>query len=191
MIRQNRIGQKFNRLTIIKILENASKINRVKYLCKCDCGNERSVFHNNIVYNKTKSCGCVRNEINTKIIHRTLRKPLGTSTFKNLFKCYKKSAKYRNHEFNLSEEEFKELTKNLCFYCNKEPSNKHQIKSKDQQWQTANVYIYNGIDRKDSKLGYNKENCVACCKQCNQSKMNYSEKDFLNWIKRVYEFNKL
>lgn len=31
----------------------------------------------------------------------------------------------------------------------------------------------NGLDRIDSSKGHTKENCVPCCKECNQAKMNY------------------
>lgn len=48
--------------------------------------------------------------------------------------------------------------------------------------------MLNGIDRLDSNIGYNIENCVTCCKQCNIMKNVWSEKDFLNKIKEIYEF---
>lgn len=31
----------------------------------------------------------------------------------------------------------------------------------------------NGLDRMDSSKGHTKENCVPCCRECNQAKMNY------------------
>ena len=44
-----------------------------------------------------------------------------------------------------------------------------------------------GIDRKDNAQGYNFENCVPCCTQCNNAKNNYSPEIFLDWIIRVYK----
>lgn len=29
------------------------------------------------------------------------------------------------------------------------------------------------LDRKDNAIGYSKENCVACCGRCNESKSNH------------------
>lgn len=48
-------------------------------------------------------------------------------------------------------------------------------------------YIYNGIDRVNSDLGYSVKNCVTCCKDCNTAKMNMSIKDFLSMIERIYK----
>jgi len=50
-------------------------------------------------------------------------------------------------------------------------------------------YVHNGIDRLDSSRGYILENCVPCCKVCNYAKRNMSVNDFLNWIKKVYNYN--
>ncbi len=46
-------------------------------------------------------------------------------------------------------------------------------------------YIYNGIDRVKNEVGYEVENCVACCKTCNIMKQGLSKEDFLNHIKGV------
>jgi hypothetical protein len=47
-------------------------------------------------------------------------------------------------------------------------------------------YVYNGIDRIDSSIGYVIENCISCCGRCNVAKMSESQQDFLSWIDRVY-----
>lgn len=57
------IGQKFGRLTIIAELENKTA-RRMK--CKCECGNEKDVFLNHLRSGRTKSCGCLNNEVRGK-----------------------------------------------------------------------------------------------------------------------------
>ena len=57
---KNISGQKFNSLTAIKRVESSSK--EIKYLFKCDCGNEKIIFKNAVVNGKTKSCGCLSNK---------------------------------------------------------------------------------------------------------------------------------
>lgn len=32
------------------------------WLCKCDCGNMKTVMKNNLIYQKTKSCGCFQKQ---------------------------------------------------------------------------------------------------------------------------------
>ena len=45
------------------------------------------------------------------------------------------------------------------------------------------------LDRKNSALGYTKENIVLCCWQVNNMKKNYSEIDFLQVCKSIYDFS--
>ena len=46
-------------------------------------------------------------------------------------------------------------------------------------------YIYNGIDRVDSNIGYIFENCVPCCKLCNMAKKEYPVEEFKEWIAKL------
>ena len=59
MKRQNFTNQRFGRLVVIK---QASK-NPVKWLCRCDCGKETSVFADNLRRGHTQSCGCLNQEL--------------------------------------------------------------------------------------------------------------------------------
>ena len=54
-------GQRFGRLVVINLL-TSKDAKRLKWLCKCDCGNECVVLGHNLVAGHTKSCGCLRNE---------------------------------------------------------------------------------------------------------------------------------
>ena len=70
-----------------------------------------------------------------------------------------------------------------CFYCGNDPQTIITQKS------TGINYIYNGIDRKNSSIGYRTENCVTCCKTCNFFKMKLSVDNFLNHVKKIYEYS--
>lgn len=54
-------GQRIGRLTVIKRCDKPED-NRVKWLCKCDCGNYKEIFGNNLTRNHTLSCGCIQKE---------------------------------------------------------------------------------------------------------------------------------
>lgn len=54
------IGQKFNRMTIIE--EQPKKGNRRRVLCKCDCGNTKTVDLADLKRGHTTSCGCFNKE---------------------------------------------------------------------------------------------------------------------------------
>ena len=50
-------GKRFERLTVIEIAGRDAK-NRIRWRCKCDCGNETLVQTGKLTSGGTKSCGC-------------------------------------------------------------------------------------------------------------------------------------
>ena len=54
-------GQRFGRLVVIR-KDGKDNSGHIKWLCKCDCGNEISVSGDSLRGNKTKSCGCYNKE---------------------------------------------------------------------------------------------------------------------------------
>lgn len=59
-------GQKFGRLLVIKKDENAVKTRGAYWICRCDCGKEKSILSSNLRGGLTQSCGCYNKEINSK-----------------------------------------------------------------------------------------------------------------------------
>lgn len=53
-------GQRFGMLTVIRRVENKGK--QVRYLCRCDCGNEKIFHATNLKRGLSTSCGCFRKE---------------------------------------------------------------------------------------------------------------------------------
>src|SRR3990167_6369828 len=92
--------------------------------------------------------------------------------FNKLLANYKNSAKVRNVPFTLSDEQFRELTQEKCFYCGSEPSQEKYRKFSN------GAYVFNGIDRKDNSKGYVQGNVLHCCFICNRAKGNMSYEDF-------------
>lgn len=106
--------------------------------------------------------------------------PYGVAAFNDLFWRYKDKASKRNIIFQLSKDEFRELTKLRCHYCNTEPNRVHRVNKR------VGHIIFNGIDRKDNTQGYILQNCVPCCYRCNTMKSNLSIEEFLEHIERIY-----
>lgn len=55
-------GKKFGLLTVIKRVEDRQSLrggNNVRWLCKCECGNEKIVLSHALRQGCTKSCGCL------------------------------------------------------------------------------------------------------------------------------------
>lgn len=55
------IGKRFGRLVVIK-QEDYTKNKTVKWLCKCDCGNEKIIDGSSLRRGLTKSCDCLLRE---------------------------------------------------------------------------------------------------------------------------------
>jgi len=146
--------------------------NRTVYEFKCDCGN--IVYHpvSALQRGNIKSCGCTNYE---KTSHESL--------LRQHYDSYIKGAEKRKLMFSLSMEQFELLIMNNCAYCGIEPTIKKSRKP-------SGVYlIANGIDRVDNNIGYEINNCVSCCGDCNYAKRRMTKSKFLTWIKRVYNFN--
>lgn len=58
--RRDLMGQKFNRLTAVR--PDVNRHGRTYWVCRCECGNEKSVSTTHLLCNKTKSCGCALTE---------------------------------------------------------------------------------------------------------------------------------
>lgn len=79
---RNIIGEKFGRLTVISIdmSETNSNSHKQKYICLCDCGNYTKVRYNNLIYEHTKSCGCLVDESHAKRIEDLTGRKFGRLT---------------------------------------------------------------------------------------------------------------
>ena len=172
----NLIGKKFNKLTPI---EKTKRNGRVWYKCICDCGNETFVETWHLHSGKTKSCGCIRKETD-KIRGIKNRKEYGLSNARRVVSYYKRNAKRRNIEFNLTEKECIVIMAQSCHYCGREPFN--TIKAK----QSYGEFVFNGIDRVDNTKYYTIDNVVSCCKNCNSMKKDLSNDEFIEIIKLIY-----
>lgn len=168
-------GQKFGKLLVTDI-DTLKKNRHVYWTCICDCGKKVSVRGNNLKNGNTTSCGCTHKEKTRE----ANTKSFGSSTKNNAWVSFKNRAKVRNHKITITFKEWHLLGKENCFYCGSPPSN--IIKSKYNNGD----FIYNGIDRIDSSLGYESSNCVPCCKICNRAKSDMTERKFTEWIKKVY-----
>ena len=158
----NIIGKRFGKLVAIETAGQDPKSRAFYWKCLCDCGKETVVRIGRLSSGDTKSCGCLRKVANK------------SAQFNDLFYHYTQDAYRRGYEFGISKRYFKYLAKQNCYYCGIEP---------EQVFKRAGLigkYIYNGVDRKNNKLGYTKDNSVSCCGKCNRMKMILSDKEFIN-----------
>lgn len=186
------IGEKFSRLLVLK--ETATEKSGRYFLCACDCGKEKIVKGSSLRYGSSKSCGCLAADVAKKLPHVL---PAGEPTLRDFEQIYRRQAKNRNKNFELTRDQFRNIIKQNCYYCGEFPERKNSYINKSGQRRLRSnvtvekaeenwVYI-NGVDRLNSDLGYTIENCVPCCKLCNLIKREIHVKDFLNLVQKIYK----
>jgi hypothetical protein len=174
------LNTKFGKLVVLQDLGKKLKVGNV-WLCRCDCGKETRVNNFSLISGHSQSCGCERIKHTSnfgKIVKTAPAKLKGFEPlFREIYYNYKRCAKSRSIEFNLTQEEISIFVVKECFYCGATHSkilNRLGLELKS-----------NTIDRLDSRVGYIVSNCVPCCIRCNESKMSMESKDFFNKIKEI------
>lgn len=103
--------------------------------------------------------------------------------FNALYSIYRNNAVNRNIIFNLTKEYFIKLCKQNCYYCGDLPI---ENKTSKRNNNSDVPCLYTGVDRIDSKIGYEIDNCIPCCSICNIMKNKFSKDIFFNKIKDIY-----
>lgn len=119
---------------------------------------------------------------NSRLTRKKRHKGNNKSCLSILRWTYEHQAKKRGYIFELTKEQFKELTKQNCWYCGQEPA---QIKRGYGHAPKDAYYLYNGIDRVDNEVGYTEANCIPCCGRCNRMKNVLHAEDFIIHIRKI------
>ena len=162
----------------------------VRAFCQCVCGKTTTVIPAQLIKGHVKSCGCSKRKLVP-----------GQRSFNRFLEGYKNNAKQRNLFFDISKKEFKSLISKNCVYCgavpkqynpflNKKGERRLRSGNSSLEWLEQQYIEVNGIDRIDSSKGYELENIVTCCGQCNMMKMDYSLEEFLKQVEKISMFRK-
>ena len=144
-----------------------------KWLCRCDCGNEKEVETGNLRNGASSKC------------RKCVAADGYSAAFNDLFSRYRRSAQQRSLAFCLDKTLFEKTISLPCYYCGQPPS---------QIWERLGQYkskvIYSGIDRTDNTFGYLPTNIVPCCKRCNIAKRSFSKEDFIAHAIRIADYQR-
>jgi hypothetical protein len=162
-------GKRFGRWVVLSL----SRVEVYAYWsCQCDCGTIKEVLGKSLTGRVSQSCGCLQVE--------KCRKKSGYASQTYTYILYKhNSAKRRGLVWAVSREQFNKLTQQPCHYCDSPPSNHTKAKNGNGD------FVYNGLDRKDSNLGYTVDNVVPCCKICQRAKMDMPYDGFMTYLRRL------
>lgn len=141
---------------------------RPLWLCTCDCGGTIEVTSVQLKNRKVRSCGCKKNKPDEVL-----------GAFGSLYREYRRNAKTRSLPFSITKPEFLSLATGPCFYCGTPPQTR-------RSWARPGRSIdANGLDRIDNTRGYDLQNLVSACKQCNYAKNNLELTEFITWVIRI------
>jgi len=95
--------------------------------------------------------------------------------FAHVYKRFTSTASIEHHDCNITFEQFMEFTKiNTCHYCSCAIPWKEYVYSNSKY--SGGGYF---LDRKENSQGYNIENVVVCCTDCNKAKG--SRYSYVDW----------
>jgi hypothetical protein len=160
-------GQKFNRLTVIKRVENSKK-GDVRWLCQCECGNSKIIAGDSLKAGMTKSCGCYNKEIASK---RLKTHGLTKTRLYRIWSHIKERCYNPNHDAykNYGGRGIKMCSEWLSDFVN------------FYNWAIINGYADNlTIDRINNNSDYNPKNC-------HWVNRTYQNRNRRNTIKFTYE----
>jgi hypothetical protein len=161
--RRNKAKQQY----IENVIENS--IRECK-LCTVCCIERPMEMFIGVATTETKTCKMCRDGNKTQDMKRDKehRNELARTNIHDKYYRYIKSCGERCLEFRLTFDEFVNIVNNHCFYCG--------YKNSD---------FVNGIDRKNSSIGYILDNCVTSCKMCNYMKGSLSVDVFIKRVEHI------
>nr|DAJ74779.1 MAG TPA: PVL ORF-50-like family [Caudoviricetes sp.] len=170
MKRDDIIGQKFGRLTVIKIDHLKPRYNktgglkghRIYYLCQCDCGNTHIAGRDGLLRGSIKSCGCYKKEFAKQSFskHNLTNHRLYNTWCHMKRRCYNPTDKaYKNYG-----------ERGICM-CQEWKDNFENF----YNWAISNGYKENlTLDRIDINGNYEPSNCrFATLKEQQNNKQNH------------------
>ena len=148
-------GKQFGRLTVVREADRA-KDRHIRWLCKCECGNEVTVSSNGLMSGKTKSCGCYQRD-RTSESHRTHG---ARGNHKNTDRLYNIWNSMRKRCYTKTCKDYKDYGGRGITICDE-----WNDFAKFKEWALQNGYSYTAefgkctIDRIDVNGNYCPDNC--------------------------------
>lgn len=139
-------GRRFGRLVVVERAENSAD-GRARWLCRCDCGQSKTVLGEHLKKGRTKSCGCAKSESSSK----RFKKHGGRNS-----KLYRIWSNMKDRCNNPDCKAYRDYGGRGIKVCEEWTDDFSAF----QKWALANGYKEGlTIDRKDNNKGYSPDNC--------------------------------
>ena len=163
-------GQKFGRWTVLEYVGNG------KWLCKCDCGTERTVRANRLKSGASKSCGCLKDELSSERackLHESIKGEKNPRYNPNLTDEERVSRRLDSKHKEWSKE-VKEQANYTCDCCGKRGGKLHSHHLNDYH--------------SNKELRYDVSNGVCLCNSCHREfHLDYMGNTSVSCYKEDYE----
>lgn len=187
-IKSDIVGQRFGTLLVLRRGLPRGINNSSTMICQCNCGSIKEYLATSLKSGNTKGCGCTKAEVIAKKNFRNSVRGLETGVF-----ClYRRTAEKKGLSFDLTRDGFVNLIYQDCHYCGRPPSN--NVKKIKKKYCPPMELVYNGVDRVDNLKGYEIDNVVPCCRECNTMKhdsLSYDEMKAVAIFLKEYRRKKL
>lgn len=155
------------------------------WVVECVCGKQFIASTTRMNCKNTKSCGCKR--YRDFIRYVTDRHDPVDMVRRNCFSSMRSKAKARGLEWTIKYDSFVRITAYPCHYCGAPPSNvANPTAHHKRTCYKPEPFLYSGLDRIDSSLGYHVGNVMPSCIRCNQAKNDMTTLEFYKWLNRVH-----
>lgn len=176
------IGKKFNYLTIEDVV---IKNRHYYFVCRCDCGNRKTILVQNVIKNSTQSCGCMRYKTVSQKAKQRTKHNLRHHPLYHVWCDMKKRVLHPRNEYEKSRYMDKGIT-----VCDEWKNNFKafydwalQTGWSDETYQTKGKRRFHKytLDRIDNSKGYSPDNCHwATAKQQANNMDKRPEKNILS-----------
>lgn len=141
------IGKRYGRLLVQSVEQ--SKNRPAMFVCKCDCGNTKSIIAQNVIRGKSTSCGCFRAEVTGSLRENNVTHNASGTKLYRLWDSMKRRCT------DIHSKDYKWYGGKGVSVCSEWLNF-----SVFQDWAYANGYVHGlSIDRIDSSKGYCPDNC--------------------------------
>jgi hypothetical protein len=180
MIRKDLSGRRFHKLTVLSY-DRTNKFRTSYWLCRCDCGKEKSVRGDGLVKGRTKSCGCFKNQ---NLNHKLGSNSPGWKGYQDITGTYwcmlTANAKKRNIQLNITIE----YIWNLFILQNKKCA-LSDLPLCFEPKQSLGAERTASLDRIDSSKGYIEGNVQWVHKDINYMKLDNDQDYFIDLCTKI------
>lgn len=176
-------GQRFNRLVVIKRHSSDSK--HVRWICKCDCGNETVQTSQNLI-GFVKSCGCLKKEKKLETGPKSQYFKGCGELYLTFFNIMKGSANRRHLSFNITIE----YLWDLFLKQNRRCALTNELLTMPTRANGSKLLYSASLDRIDSSIGYEIGNVHWVSKDINLMKQKFTSERFLELCEQVVNYAK-